>query len=472
MTKKYLAAILTLVLTLTLLAGCTEQTPPVSPDGPPAAADPATALPAEPVPAEKVTLTVAGSWTDCRAIDQAANAFTALYPNCTVVYEYLQDYYPSLEKRMGGEAPVDLFFTTNIQADSALLPYALDLNACEGLDLSNTFDGLIENFAFRDEHGKTDRLYALPVGAEMRGLYVNTTLLQSLGLAVPTDQAELLAACRTLKDQGYIPFHGNPGAFSQLLIYPWICNLIANAEDPQAVWDRVNAREPGLSELFREPYAFLYALVENDYYDYKRAQTELDLFNDTTDEDYARYFLNINLNGETWEKTDDLGQIAFMPSTLSKRGVIDKFREDYHSAIEYVFIPAPIGPDGGFAYLSPAHGIAANKDSANADWAVRFLSFLFTPENNETFAATFNAIPNTKAAFSYITSLYDVPDDHISHLGQVTFDYGFYDVLVPSMVDLSKANNPKYMQDDGAGNLSLYPLEYYLEALEGSIKAQ
>ena len=152
------------------------------------------------------------------------------------------------------------------------------------------------------------------------------------------------------------------------------------------------------------------------------------------------------------------------------QSVVAKVKDDYHSDIEYVFIPAPIGPDGGFVYLSPTHGIAANKDSANPQWALRFLDFLFTPENNEAFAAAFNVLPNTKDAFSYIKTLYDVPDDRISHLGEVTFDYGFYETITPIMLDVSKANNPKYMQDDGSGNLSMYSLDYYMAQLEASLQ--
>ena len=462
MNTKLLSLLLALLLCICILAGCAPAKTPVA------------AQPTE--TAEEVTLTISGSWPDCRAIDNAANAFTALYPNCTVVYEYGQDYYTSLEKRMTGDDPVDLFITTNIQADSPLLPYALELNGREDLDLSQTFDGLIQNFAFYGEtSGGKPLLYAVPLGAEMRGLYVNVTLLKSLGLEVPTDQASLLAACKTLKENGYIPFHGNPGSFAQLLLYPWIANLIANAGDPQATYNQVNKREPGLSELFRAPFEFLYSLVENGYYDYKKAQTDENLFTDARDEAYARDFLNIRpKEGEdgVFEKADDLGLVAFMPSPMSMQQTVNKTKEDYHSAIEYVFIPAPVGPEGGYVYLSPAHGIAVGKNGAHVDWSVKFLNFLYQPANNEAFAKAFNIVPNTKEAFAYIKNMFNVPDNRIAQLGQVTFDYAFYNIVTESLMNVSKGNNPKYMQDDGSGNLSLYPLSHYLEGLEVSIAEQ
>ena len=453
MSKRIAAAVLVLMLAASLAAGCAVA---------PASAPEPTAAP------EPVTLTVTGGWPDCRAIETAAREFTEEYPNCTIVYEYLQDYYASLEKRLTGEEQIDLFFTTNIQADSALLPYAADLNSLAPLDLSETFPGLIENFTFRQEEGPA-RLYAAPLGAEMRGLYINKTLLDSLGIAVPTDQASLLAACETLRQKGYIPFHGNPSDFAQTLLYPWVCNLIAHGEDPAAVYAKVNAREPGISELFREPFAFLYLLVEKDYYDYKKAQTDLGLFLETTDEDYSRDFLNVRKNGDVFEKVDDVGQVAFLPSPISMNRVLEKTREDYHSEIEYLFVPAPVGKDGGYAYLSPAHGMGINKNSANVEWSAKFLNFLLQPEHNKGFAELFNVIPNTKGAFDYIDSLYDVPDDHISELGQVTFGYGFYDAVFKSLVETSKANNPKYMNTAPDGSTSLYPLDYYMGHLEDNL---
>lgn len=418
--------------------------------------------------AEPVTLTVAGGWTDCRALDVAAAAFTKKYPNVTINYEYLQDYYASVEKRMSGENPVDLFFSVNIQADNSLLNYALDLNSRDDIDLSDTFPGLIDNFTFREEAASGEKkLYAVPLGAEMRGMYVNKTLLAKVGKTVPTNSQQLLTCCEALVQAGYIPLHGNPGSFPQLLMYPWVANEIANAKD-DSVYQMVASRSAGVSQCFAEPMAFLYNLVEKNYYDYKTAQTELNLFNDTTDEDYVRYFLNIKEQDGVFVKADDIGQIAFMPAIMSLQSLMDKTKEDYHSEIEYEFIPSPIGSEGGYAYLSPAHGIAVNKNSAKVDWAAKFIDFLFEEKNNKTFCEVFHAIPNTKNAFSYISSLYDLPKDHISELGQVTFDYDFYDIIKDVMVDVSKANNPKYMQEDG----TLYPYSHYMEELEKALSQQ
>ena len=160
-----------------------------------------------------------------------------------------------------------------------------------------------------------------------------------------------------------------------------------------------------------------------------------------------------------------------MPSPLSLLSTVEKAKDDYHSGIEYIFMPAPVGPDGGFAYLSPARGIAANKASEDVDWAVKFLDFLFTPKTT-SFRRVLQLIPQHQRGFLLHRHLYNIPDDHICHLGQVTFSYPFYTVIKDSITEVSKSNNPKYMQTAEDGSVSLYPLDYYLTKLEESVNAQ
>ena len=44
-----------------------------------------------------------------------------------------------------------------------------------------------------------------------------------------------------------------------------------------------------------------------------------------------------------------------------------------------------------------------------------------------------------------INSAFSTPSDRVCQLGQVTFGYVFYDVMKKALMDVSKANNPKYM---------------------------
>ncbi|NMP38241.1 MAG: carbohydrate ABC transporter substrate-binding protein [Clostridiales bacterium] len=468
--KRYIASLLCLVMIFGMLAGCgdTGKT--------------------DPTPQTPVTLKIVGPWEDCTAVEVIGREFNKKYPNCTVEYEYLQKFEENISTRLAENNSIDLFFTTNITGSSDLKQYVLDLKSTQGLDLSKTFKGIIDNASFND--GEADRLYAIPLGAEMRGMYVNKTLLSGLNIAVPTNQGTFLAACAKLKENGYIPLQGNPGSFAQYLLYPWVCNLVANADNYEEVHAKLEARGAGLSELFKEPFEFLYSLVENSYYDYKTVENEYGLFKDSSEEAVARDFLNIKKNGEEYAFEQGSGKVAFLAGTLSTKSIMDKTKADYHSTIEYEFIPAPIGKDGGFVYISPAKSIAANKSSANLEWIINFLNFLFTPENNQTFAAAFNAVPNTPDAFTYISNLYAVPENRISEVGKVTFNSNyFYTAIKDNLIELSKANNVNSKNDDGTskymvadkngkfadkdGNkFSMHAFDYYMDKLETSLKGE
>ena len=453
MKKNLLLCYIFLLLTGSLLTGCQSKAP------------------AHLDTSENIVLTIASPWTDVRALENIAQKFQHKYPNCTIEYEYVQDYYDALSKRLPSENnKLDLFFSTNIQADSVVLPYALELFSQEHLDLSDTYEGLITNFTYMNsDHSAASQIYAIPTGGELRGMFVNTTLLSSLNLTVPANRQELLDACKVLSENGYVPLQGNPGSFSQQLLYPYVCNLIVNGSDYEANYNRINQSEAGISALFEEPMSVMYTLMEQKYYNYKYVETELNMFNDASNEGISRDFLNIRANaaGE-YEKIDDLGQVAFMPASMTIDGVLTKTKEDYHSNIEYEFILSPVSEDGGYAYMSPAQGLAINKNSDHIDWAVEFMNFFYDEKNNKTFAEDFGIIPNTNDALKYIKRKFDIKDNQISQLGQMTFDYGFYGIINKSLVEISKGNNPKYMQDEN----TLYDLSYYMNRLETRFEEQ
>lgn len=414
----------------------------------------------------KVTLKLTGMNPSFKAMEKVIASFHGIYPNCTIQYEYVQDYENSMQTRLRNNDDVDLFITNNITSSSLFLPYAMELKSQKDrLNLGDTYEGLIRNFTIP---GNTGGLYAIPLGGEVRGIYINTTLLKSLGLSVPSCYAEWMNCCEKLKNAGYIPLQGNPALFGQLLMYPYVCSLIANADDYQSVYNEVNECRKGVSERFREPMKRLYDMVADGYYNYKLVENKYKAFTDGTDETAARSFLNIESAPDgTGRKKDDIGTAAFMPGTMSFKSYLDKMRDDYHSKIEYRFILAPVGDDGGYAYLSPSEGIAVNKNGSRTEWALEFLNYLFSKGENEIFAAERNIIPNTSDALDSINRQFKTGSDHICQLGQVSFDYVFYEVMKKALTDVSKGNNPKYMKKDG----TMYDFDYYMNALETGFAA-
>lgn len=455
--KQTLSVVLLTALTACALCGCGNQ---------------ADSAKSGPDTKEKVALTIVGSSPDFKAMEDTIQDFTAVYPNCTITYEYLQDYKNSLEKRLAGDAgSIDLFMTDNIQSDSPLLSYAMDLYTCKDkLDLSDTFQPLLKNFQLLGSD--TAQLYAIPLGAEMRGMYVNKTLLEQHGLSVPNNRAALLNACEVLSKQGLIPIQGNPGNFSQLFLFPYITNLIASADDLEATRSRINSCAADADELFEDPMQFLYSLVEKNYYNYKYVENTYGAFQDSSTDTVIKSFLNIESTDAGGEKRDDVGTVAFMPGTISMQSQLEKAIDDYHSNISYEFILSPVSDQGGFAYMSPARGIAVNKNGTHTDWTLAFLDFLFDAEHNKAFAEAYHIIPNTKDAIAYTAKAFGIPENQITNPDDIAFDYGFYALVTAPLVDISKGNNPKYMKKDENGQTVMYDLSYYTEKLKARFTEQ
>ena len=405
-------------------------------------------------------------------MDNVIAKFEKIYPNCTVVCEYIEEYSDNLPVRLQqDEQKIDIFRTVNIQEATAYKDSALNLISDEAkkyLDLSGTDPGLVDNFRYT---GAENTQYAIPYGGEMRGMYVNTTLLSKYGLQVPTNRAELLHCCEVLYAEGYIPFQSSPGTFAQQLLYPYICNSIVNGGNYEEMYAAIENIEPGISEYFRDAYSFLYYIVEKGYFEHERVKEELGYTFDGS-EVKARDFLNVReISEDNYEKKDDIGNIAFMVDTQAFELDLAKIKSDHHSEIEYVFILSPVGEDGGCAYLSPADGFAVNKRSEHIDWALEFLNFFFTPEISKAFAAETGKIPNTADALLH----YDVPAERTCDVGQVTFGYTFYKTVTTlmlagyedDMIGISKMTYKKNMKDNGDGSYSLmYTLDDYLARLE------
>lgn len=425
---------------------------------------------------ENVLLRIASGKEMWSEMDNVITKFEEIYPNCTVMCEYIEDYGENLVTRLNQEnEKIDIFVTNNIQESSVYRNNVLNLISDESkkyLDLSHTNKGLLDNFRYT---ASENTQYAVPYGGEMRGMYVNVTLLKKYGLYVPKNRAELLHCCEVLYANGCIPFQSSNGTFAQQLIYPYICNSIVNGGKYEETYAAIENIDDGISEYLRDAYSFLYEIVGKGYFDYERVKNELGYTFDGSN-GKAKDFLNIvKVSEDIYEKADDVGKIAFMPDTQAFEIYLSKAKSDYHSKIEYEFILSPVGENGGFAYLSPSDGLAVNNRSDNTDWALEFLDYFFSPEVSKQFAAETGKIPNTEDALVS----YDVSEDCISDVGQVTFSYAFYKTVTTpmlggydDMIGISKMNAKKYMRDNGDGTYSfMYTLDEYIARLEAEFAA-
>lgn len=455
--KHWLTIIVTVALMAAMLSGCGTETKKYQKN---------TKLDTS----ENVRLVIVGAWKDCRSLELVAQKFNELYPNCTVEYEYLQDYSNNLKKRVISENDrVDLYISSGIQKDENGNIFSLDLlEYPEQVSLDDTFPGLVDNAKQLDDNLK-EHLYSIPFGAVMRGLYVNKTLLSSLGIDIPTNRTELLAACKKLKEAGYIALQDNPATFAQRLLFPYIAHLVYDENAGINNQELLAACGDDAAEILRDPLEFLYGLVAENYYNYKYVEVQGQRFLDLSDEGLCRNFLNIIGTDGNYTKADDLGEVPFMPATNSLMTSMEKIKSDYHSTIEYEFILAPVSDEGGYAYMSPSNNIGVNKNSYHLDWTLEFMNFIFAEENNKIFAESFHITPNTKDALELISKEYNIPVRSIGQPANVTFgSYNFYNLIIGSLVTTAKANNPKYMQADG----TMYPFEYYFNGLKEAFNKQ
>lgn len=422
----------------------------------------------------EVELVFGSPWESCPGMEAVAVEFMKKYDNCTIKHEYIEDYTDNVPKRLTNkENAIDIILISNIQStDSPFYEYALDyLEHEDAIDLSETFPGLIDNFTYTDENN-VKHLYSVPEGAEVRGMYVNVTMLKKYGLEIPNNITELMAACQTLATNNIIPMQANPSYFAQQLIYPYVANIIANAENYSQMYAAFENPEAGVSDLLEAPMKVVYDIMSNYYYNYKYVETELKRFTDNTDLGKCYDFLNIVKENDEYKKVNDIGEVPFMVGTLSLDTIMQKVQTDYHSEIEYEFILSPVGSsNGGYAYLSPGKGFAINKNSPRLDWAMEFADFFFKKVNNKIYTKAQNQLPNTSDSFNYISTMFDIPSNHISHVGQVTFNYKFYNIVAKVAETISKGNATKYMKPstEENGDPTLYSFEEYMEQLEDKL---
>lgn len=424
---------------------------------------------------KEITLTLASGTDTWIEMENVISKFEAIYENCTINYEYIESYSNVLANRLALDTDkIDIFKTFNVLSTTPYKDYCYNLisdTAKEYLDLSDNHDGLVKNFQYI---GEENTQYAIPYGGEMRGLYVNTTLLNKYDLDIPTNREEFLNCCEVLYSNGLLPIQSSVGTFAQQLLYPYICNTIVNTGKYEEMYTAIDNLDEGITDYFADAFAFLYEIVSKGYYDYKRTEDE-GKFSFTTNDVKSKDFLNIlEVSEGVYEKQDDIGEIAFLTDTQAFKLYLDKTKSDYHSEIEYEFITAPVGEDGGYAYLSPADGLAINKSSDNIEWSLEFLNFFFNKEINTDFAKESGKIPNTKDALIE----YNIDEDHACDVGQVTWTkFNFYKLITPLLISnykfeeesgtvdvpsISKMTNPKYMNESNGTYSIKYTLEEYL----------
>lgn len=426
---------------------------------------------------QKAVITIAMPNGTGKAMNTVANAFMSKYPNINVRIQYFEDY-DSNASEVLKKNQIDMILQKDVSwsedyvkneetgemelAGKTSDDYYYKFASESEIDFSNTTPDITNNYRHTrtdDDGNEITYQYSYPLGGETRGLFVNVTMLKSLGLEVPTNYSEFINCCEVVKKAGYVPIQGKITALSYGLSIPYAANTVVHNAD--ALEDMKNAAE-GVSAYFTDVVDKLYNIAVNRYADYKYIENRGE-FKDVTEYGQAMSFLGLKYDENTLEVVkpeNNIGYAAFFPYLSSTETVIRTLKSDYELDTEFTFICSPLNDTGSApAYITPYYGICANKNSENLIWIREFINFLFQKDNIKTYAENASIIPNTADALSYAADKYSLNlDTDVTLCGQIRFSYSYnaYNPIGKGMLTVLKCNANKYMVDldkDENGNI-------------------
>lgn len=306
---------------------------------------------------ENITLKTTGFFGNFEAFDQVTNDFNEYYPNVEFTYE--QTGGKTLEPYLQANPDVDILMVSEDvfgMPDNNVMDYCVDLSK-EDISL----DAIRKDMLSRGYHD--GKLLSIPMGQNLYGLIVNTSLLDREGLAVPDTYEEFLQVLEALKEKGYTPIQGPEAKVYAELTYNMMADLVLS--DDKLYEDLLAGNESAAEKL--EPVCEkLGEILDRGFTDPAVNETYPE---DNYDQAILKFFE---------------GDVPFWVCNSEKVSGMKK-RESKSEAFqanpfEYEYIFAPMGENGVYAYREPWVGFAVNKDAAHYDYAVEFLRFLATQE--------------------------------------------------------------------------------------------
>ena len=389
---------------------------------------------------EDITLTVVYSWENFEALTESIAEFNKYYPNVTINYEYLENYDTAIMNRLTSGENIDLFCIKQsfLNEDSVVPDKALDLQE-SGINFSDVRQELQNAFEY---DGKA---VAIPLMTVTYGMFVNTTLLNSLGLEKPTTLDEFLNCCEVLKNNGYTPIQGyeTRGLYWGLVYNDLSARLIQTSDDKKDdMWSEINGGDKNAGEYFRETLEFISLLNEKGYIGHEE--------NETLENGYDSVIMHF-LDGES-------PFVFTTAETFSGSKKRESRSENFSdNPFEYEFMVTPTTNEGGYLYLNSFTSMSIYKDSPNLDYAKEFLQFLVTKDQ-------LNSLANIKGVTSVT---YDVSsDERYSSLRNIADENIYFYTDCELSSDSWGAFNLMCI-DVGSGNMTVdEAVESYPEKLE------
>lgn len=351
-----------------------------------------------------IQLDITGFFGNFEALDQVMNDFNQYYPNVT--YSYQQVGGSKEEAYLDANPYVDIFMTSAEflqKKDGTLAGRCVDLSG-EDVDLS-AIDSRMLGDSCIDGHQ-----LSIPMGQNIYGLVVNTTLLEKEGLSVPQNRSEFEAVLAALKAKGYTPVQGPTHKIYADLTAGMVFSSLC---EEQPVYEALKAGDEEAAGAALSPAVELVdELVAKGYTD---AAVNAEYPEDNYDQAILRFF-----EGDVPFWMCNTEKVSGMKKRESKSEAFQK------APFSYAFIYPPLGEVGAYCYQEPWFGFAASASGPHTDYAVEFLRFLATEKEINQMASV-KGIPSV-AVKSEVPEIYrnvineDVAKTSIINQGEVTPD--------------------------------------------------
>ena len=305
---------------------------------------------------KKVTLRTTGFFGNFEALDQVTADFNQYYPNVEFSYEQVGG--DDFETYLKANPDVDIMMTSQDIFDRAGSSFE---EQCADLSKDVDVSDLDENMLKVAYHGK--KLSAIPMGQNMYGLIVNTTLLEKEGLSVPTNYEEFVKVLKALKKKGYTPIQGPNSKVYAELMQSMAFDMILNDEN---LYKDLKAGKASAADQLEVVFSKLKEITGDGFIDAKVNENY-------PDDNYDQAILNF-FQGDVPFWVCNTEKVSGMKKRESKSEAFKKHPFDY----EYIY--APLGENGAYAYAEPWVGFSVNKDSEDYEYAMEFVRFLATKD--------------------------------------------------------------------------------------------
>lgn len=325
----------------------------------------------EPPSGQQVELKVSGfkSGTELGAIPELNEKFMSENPDIKVVYEGMP----------GGQFKEFLKarFSANDASDVIMIHPGLPEVIAYGkagylLDLSG--EAWINNFteASLKATSADGQIYAIPNDMNVLGVYYNEQIFADLGIEIPQNWDEFLAAAEKIKQAGIVPISiGNNDGWMTLAALYTMAPGTVYAKNPQ--FDaQLNAGEATFAEGWKEMNASWFSLDEKGYLTEKSTGISLDQAQQAFATGKAAMYIDGNWSLPGIQAANPDLKVGMMPMPSNGAG-------------EPVVASAAVGTT-----------FAINKNTKVADAAKRYLEFWAQTENQQAWAKSQQAFMTIK----------------------------------------------------------------------------